>query len=309
MPVALVFVDGVGIGARDPARNPLARRDTLLSQFDDGSGTPLPHGGMLTPIDVCLGIPGRPQSATGHTALLTGENAPALLGRHLLGYPNAALRALLTEKSVFQRLRTQDRTFAFANGYPSVFLDALALAHDGPQGAFDIPERYRRKLKPAAALFAFAAAGGRVHTFGDVVAGKALTHDLTGAAARERGANVPLRTPAAAAAIFADLARSVDFAMVDYFRTDDAGHARDFAMADQALADLDAFLRALLGHLPATHSLAVVSDHGNLEDLSVRNHTLAKVALLRFGPITARAMPARLDEVLPLLLAEAGGVP
>src|ERR1700677_2910203 len=110
MPATLVFVDGVGIGRNDPTCNPLARRETLLSHFVDGGGATLPAGGVMTPLDVALGVSGRPQSATGHTALLTGENAPALLGRHLLGYPNAVLRQLLSERSIFKRLRAQGRT-------------------------------------------------------------------------------------------------------------------------------------------------------------------------------------------------------
>ncbi len=86
-----------------------------------------------------------------------------------------------------------------------------------------------------------------------------------------------------AAEIFARVAASADFAMLDYFQTDDAGHARDFEAADRVLTDLDAFLRSLIEQLPLQRqSLLVVSDHGNLEDLSSRNHTLADVALLRF---------------------------
>ncbi len=238
----MVFVDGVGIGARDPARNPLARRATLLSQFDDTSGEPLPAGGSMTPIDVRMGVAGRPQSATGHTALLTGENAPALLGKHLLGYPNLALRELLARKSIFRRLRERGRSFVFANGYPAAYLEAIGLPHHGPPSGLEIPPQIRRKLRPAAAPFAFGAAGGILNTFEQVSAGTALTHDLTGATARDRGVEVPLRTPTQAAEIFARLAASADFAMLDYFQTDDAGHARDFEAADRVLADLDAFL-------------------------------------------------------------------
>ena len=306
MPVALVFVDGVGIGARDPSRNPLARRATLLSQFEDTTGEPLPRGGSVTPLDVRMGVAGRPQSATGHTALLTGENAAALLGKHLLGYPNQKLRELLTRQSIFHRLHDLQRSCVFANGYPAAYLEAIGLPHQGPLSGLEIPAQFRRKLRPAAAPFAFAAAGGILNTFEQVAAGTALTHDLTGATARDRGADVPLRTPAQAAEIFARLAASADFAMVDYFQTDDAGHARDFEAADRVLAELDAFLRSLIERLPLERqSLLVVSDHGNLEDLSTRNHTLADVALLRFGPVVRRPAPARLDQVMPLMLAEA----
>src|SRR5262249_55619358 len=82
--------------------------------------------------------------------------------------------------------------------------------------------------------------------------------------------------------------RESDFVMFDYFLTDEAGHQRDFALADQALADLDRFLRALIDLLPlSTTSLFVTSDHGNLEDLRIRNHTRAAVPLLVFGPASA----------------------
>ncbi len=57
MRVALLFIDGVGVGARDPDFNPLARGEWLLSQFDDGSGTALP-GGALTLLETTFGVPG-----------------------------------------------------------------------------------------------------------------------------------------------------------------------------------------------------------------------------------------------------------
>ena len=56
--------------------NPLARGDFLLSRFEDGGGSPLPRGGRAVLADACLGVPGRPQSATGQSAILSGENAP-----------------------------------------------------------------------------------------------------------------------------------------------------------------------------------------------------------------------------------------
>src|ERR687883_1701310 len=101
MAVLFVFIDGVGAGARDPSLNPLARHEFLLSQFSDGSGAPLPAGGRAALADACLGVSGRPQSATGQTTILTGENAPAALGQHLLGFPNAPLRELLQARSMF----------------------------------------------------------------------------------------------------------------------------------------------------------------------------------------------------------------
>ncbi|MHB8419156.1 MAG: hypothetical protein ACYDCL_13860 [Myxococcales bacterium] len=308
MPAVLVFVDGVGVGERDPAVNPLARRETLLSQFMDGGGTALPRGGVRRDLDASLGVPGRPQSATGHTALLSGENAPALLGRHLLGFPNQALRELLARRSIFLELRRAGRTAALLNAYPAAYLDALGLPHRPLRGPVEpgIPERAKR-LKPAAAPFAFAAAGFDLATFDDVRDGRALTHDLTAALAHRRWPEVPPRTPEEAAELLAARSRDLDFAMIDYYLTDDAGHAQDFAAADAALEVLDRFLRRAVERLPLDRtSLFVTSDHGNLEDLRSRNHTLARVPLLVFGPAAAAPdLPDRLDGLMPLMLREA----
>jgi hypothetical protein len=49
----------------------------------------------------------------------------------------------------------------------------------------------------------------------------------------------------------------------------------------------------------------VVSDHGNLEDLRSRNHTLARVPLLVFGPAAGWPLPERLDGLQPLMLRAA----
>ncbi|MCX5731005.1 MAG: peptidase, partial [Deltaproteobacteria bacterium] len=122
MAAIFLFVDGVGAGAHDPEVNPLARGDFLLSRFEGGEGEALPRGGRAVLADACLGVPGRPQSATGQSAILSGENAPAALGQHLLGFPNARLRAWLEPRSIFRALSGEGRTAAFANAYPVAHL-------------------------------------------------------------------------------------------------------------------------------------------------------------------------------------------
>jgi phosphopentomutase len=76
-----------------------------------------------------------------------------------------------------------------------------------------------------------------------------------------------------------------------------------------ALRRLDAFLRALVAGLGPGDALVVASDHGNVEDLSIRNHTRAPVPVLGFG----RAAPAiervrDLTDLAPLLLGLAGAL-
>jgi hypothetical protein len=260
--------------------------------------------------DARLGVPGRPQSATGQTTILTGENAPRALGRHVLGFPNAALREILLRASLFRTLAASGRRAVFANAYPVAYLHALGLPADGvpePQLALG-----RRRARAAATTVAWAAAGGAFLTWADAKAGRALTHDVTGRRARGHGAEVPLRTPEEAAEILHRLSRGHDLALFEFFETDEAGHARDMAAAADALARLDAFLRALLARLGPEDALVVASDHGNLEDLSTRNHTLAPVPVLGFGRAAEPIGGVRdLTHLAPLLLglAGAGGLP
>jgi hypothetical protein len=285
--VALLFIDGVGVGAPDPSFNPLARGEWLLSQFADGTGTGLPGGG-LTLLETTFGVPGRPQSATNQTALLTGEPAPRLIGRHVLGFPDAALREILQRASVVKRLVVQGRRATFANGYPAGYLSALGLPHaPASQPDLVVPDRARRRLRASSTTLAFAAGEVPLRTLDQARAGKALAHDVTGARARAYGLDVPLRTPD------------------EHFVADEAGHARDMALAESSLATFDAFARAVLAQRPEDVRVLVCSDHGNVEDLRIRNHTRGPVALLAFPPLDGAS---RLETVADVagVLAEAG---
>ena len=302
MSLLFVFVDGVGAGRPDPAVNPLAREPFLLSRFEDGGGTPLPAGGRAGLADARLGVAGRPQSATGQSTILTGENAPALLGKHLLGFPNPRLRELLERRSIYRRLAEAGRRAVFANAYPVAYLRALGFPAEG-EPEFTMP----RRVRASATTVAFAAGGGAFRTFADARAGQGLTHDLTARRAEELGLRLPRRTPEEAAAIFLGLAAGADFAAFEFFETDEAGHARSMERGLDALTRLDRFLRTLVAALGPEDSLVVTSDHGNLEDLSTRNHTLAKVPVLGFGRAAARVEAVTdLTGVAPLLLGLAG---
>jgi len=299
-----VFVDGVGVGAPDPEVNPLARGEYLLSRFADGDGPALPRAGRAGAADATLGVPGRPQSATGQATILTGKNAPAALGRHLLGFPNAALRALIGADSLFRAAAAAGRAATFANAYPAAYLRALGLG-GGDEPGPELPARHR--ARPAATTVAFSAAGRPFHTWGDARRGAALTHDLTGVRANRWGAGLPPRTPEEAAAILLGLAARHDLTVFEFFETDEAGHERSMEQAREVLGRLDRFLRAAVAGLGPDDSLIVTSDHGNLEDLSTRSHTRAPVPVLGFGRAAAHVEGVRdLTGIAPLLLGLAG---
>ncbi len=290
MRVALLFTDGVGIGERDPARNPLARGNFLLSQFTDGTGTALPAGGTMTPLDTCFGVKGRPQSASNQTAILTGRPAPAEIGRHTLGFPNAELRALLAQHSIVKQLRAANRSATFANAFPLPYLHALGLVADdeSAHAADPLPARWKRKLRPSASTLAFSAGQVPFRTLQHLHRDRALTADIDGRKSAARGFDTPSRTSEQAAQIFWNLAQ--DFTFFEHYFADDAGHAQDFAEAQWALKTFDGFARAVIAQQPPDTQVLIVSDHGNVEDLSQRNHTLARVALLSFGPVPPRGL-------------------
>ncbi len=269
MSVILIFVDGLGLGRRDPASNPLASETVhLLSCFNEGPGIRRSGTGFLSPTDATLGVPGLPQSATGQATLLTGINCPAKLGRHLQGFPNASLREILKTHSVLKQVKDRGKAAAFLNAYRPFF--------------FQLPENIQWRL--SATTVANKAAGLPFSTLEDILKGKALYHDLTNEALVARGFDVPRFTPEKAGDILADSLTRYEFVLFEYFLTDKTGHSQDRGHALAEVNKLEHFVSAVLRHVDvAAHLVVVTSDHGNLEDLSVKTHTRNPVITLSWG--------------------------
>jgi hypothetical protein len=272
MSVLLIFVDGLGIGTRG-AHNPLDRlgdEAAPLAIFE-GEEPRLPFRGLLARTDARLGIEGRPQSASGQTTILTGINVPARLGYHKQGFPNEQMRAIIREHSLFLRLaRLGIGPNVFANTYASHFFAT-------------------RPRWVAATTVAVEAAGLPFRTVEDLKAGRAVYHDFTNRMLAERGEDVSLRTPEEAAEILARLSSAHRFTLYEHFIADRAGHEQDLEAALNVLRDLARFVRAVLAHTDLSRTTVLLtSDHGNIEDLSTRNHTLNQVPTLAWGPRAAR---------------------
>jgi 2,3-bisphosphoglycerate-independent phosphoglycerate mutase len=265
--VLLLFIDGLGIGTRGP-HNPLARlgaEAAPLAVFE-GEEPELPAGGVLARTDARLGVEGRPQSASGQTTILTGVNAPARLGYHKQGFPNEEMRAIIREHSIFVRLaRAGVAPATFANAYTPRFFE-------------------ERPRWVSATTVAVEAAGLRFRTLEDARAGRAVFQDFTNALLVERGFEIGLRTPEEAAESLARIAAEHRFTLYEYFITDRVGHAQDMEAALRVLSDLARFVRAVLARVDLSRTTVVLtSDHGNVEDLRVRNHTLNFVPTLAWG--------------------------
>jgi phosphopentomutase len=128
-------------------------------------------------------------------------------------------------------------------------------------------------------------------TLDDARAGRGLTHDVDGHTGHRRRLHTPRRTAEEAAALFWALAQ--DFTLFEHFLADEAGHRQDLAAALQALTTFDRFARAVVATRPDDAVVLITSDHGNVEDLSTRNHTLNQVAVLAFGAPEGGLPPLR----------------
>ncbi len=277
-----LFLDGVGLGSDDPTVNPLAAGvyPTLAALLDGRA--PVASTGRLStaqadliPTDARLGVPGRPQSATGQAAILTGINAPARLGEHYGPRPDGRVRAVLDEGSVFRRLAGAGCSAYFCNAYP--------------QSYFDVVNRGKRVL--SAVPYAATLSGQPLPNHGDLQAGRALAADFTGEGWRSQlgYADVRTYTPAEAGRQLWRIAQEHDFVFFEHWLTDMLGHRREMAAAVENFKSFDAFLGGLLAAADLENTLLIVSsDHGNVEDCSHGKHTLNPALTLLVGPAGRR---------------------
>jgi hypothetical protein len=264
--VLLFFIDGLGIGTRGPF-NPLDNlpNATPLAVFQNETPETFLDG-LVVPTDPRLGIEGRPQSASGQTTILTGVNAPAAVGYHKQGFPNKALLEIIEKHSIFRQLTDAGvQPITFANAYTSRFFS----------------ERPRWISATTAAV---EAAGLQFRTVEDVRNGAAIFMDYTNRILIERGEDVAIRTEAEAATVLARIVGENRFTLYEYFITDKVGHAQDMDLAKLILTSLALFIRELLIKLDLERTTVILtSDHGNIEDLSLRNHTLHLVPTIVWG--------------------------
>jgi len=286
--VLLFFIDGLGIGTRGP-HNPLDNLPNAapLAVFQNEPPESFLDG-IVVPTDPRLGVDGRPQSASGQTTILTGINAPAVVGYHKQGFPNKALLEIIGEYSIFRRLKDAGvEPITFANAYTSRFFD----------------ERPRWVSATTAAV---EAAGLKFRTIEDVRNGAAVFMDYTNRILIERGENVSERSEEEAAIVLSRIVAENRFTLYEYFITDKVGHAQDLSLAKTVLTSLALFIRELLKRINLDRTTVILtSDHGNIEDLSLRNHTLHAVPTIIWGaqraPLAARIQT--LADITPAIVA------
>lgn len=296
--VLFIFLDGVGIGAQDPERNPFLT--ATLPTLTDLLGGRLPTlaeplidagGCMAFPLDATLGVEGLPQSGTGQTALLTGENAAEIFGRHFGPWAPVTLRPLLLEQNVLSRALRLGYSVAFANAYPEGF----------GQG--------RRDRRLAATPFVARETGLMIRHAAELARGEAVSSEITNSGWRHHlgHTEIPEISPAQAGGNLARLADQADLTFFAHYSTDQAGHKGGMSGSVESLERVDAFLGGIVDALAADISVLIASDHGNIEDVT-EGHTRNPVLGMILGdpPSVDRRSPNSIMDVPSAILALLG---
>src|SRR5258708_27114113 len=275
--VLLIFLDGIGLGDDDPAKNPFAvARTPTLHALAGGQrwlrSTPRTESAraIFIPTDACFGVAGRPQSASGQAAILTGRNVPAEIGEHYGPKPNPAIRQILKEGNLFKSLTSQGKRAALLDAYPARFFEGI-----------DSGKRLRSSIQQAVYE-----GGIPMLNQDDLHAGRALAADWTGQGWREflGDPDAPLYTPREAGVVLGNLARTYDFSLYSTWITDEIGHRGPFERGVEILELFDAVMAGLLESWDDDDGLIIItSDHGNMEDISIRQHTENDVPTVIIG--------------------------
>lgn len=285
MKMVFLFIDGFGLGDSNIEKNPVSRAKTPALDY-------ILKEGHVMATDATLGVPGLPQSATGQTTIFTGENASKVLGRHLHGQPTVTLKELIRKGNMFMELINRGLKVTNANVYRTEYLEKI----------FDPGER---RLKPSVTTVMTYASGLKFRSVEDYKAGMGVYHDIIGKVLVDEGYVDNLITPGEAAQRLYNISMEYDFTLFEHFMTDIIGHTMDMDKAVSGIELLDSFIGELLNLVNTDEDVIfITSDHGNIEDLSVKTHTFNMVPTVILGKADriASVKVKTLTDVLPAVL-------
>ncbi|NHZ72570.1 MAG: hypothetical protein GWP17_05765 [Aquificales bacterium] len=283
--VHLLFLDGVGLGVADPEVNPFATAvlphlSALFGKnwYVRGQDPIITDRASLIPTDANLGMPSRPQSATGQAAILTGRNVPELVGEHYGPKPNQPVRDVIQAGSLFQEVVDAGGQAALITPYPQGFFEAI-----------DSGKRLLSSVPLAAT-----SAGLALMTADDLRNGRAVSPDFTAQGWRDYfgDTRIPLLTLPEAGKRIAHIARHYHFSFFEHWPSDMRGHRGSLDEAVTHLETIDAVIGGLLSVWDDEHGLLIItSDHGNIENKSHRKHTRNRVPTILIGKNHAQLAP------------------
>ena len=275
--VHLFFLDGVGLGDDDPAVNPFATAVTphltnLLGEnwWAKGNGHITTDRASLIPTDANLGIAGKPQSATGQAAILTGRNVPQLVGEHYGPKPNPAVAEVVRQGSLFKEVVAAGGKAALISPYPQAYFDGI---NSGKRLLSSVP-------------LAATEADLALMTAVDLRDGRAVSPDFTAQGWHDHlgYTDIPLLSLPQAGAQIAAIAREHHFSFFEHWPSDRSGHRGTLAKAREHLEMIDAVIGGLLSAWDDEHGLLIItSDHGNIEAKDHRQHTTNPVPTILVG--------------------------
>lgn len=266
-----LFLDGVGLGAKGDT-NPFAlARTPFLESLLKGKLTkelePLTSNKIVfRHLEATLGFPGLPQSATGQTTLLTGKNGADIMQGHYGPYPGPTLKKELDKGTLFSHVLGLGKRATLANLYPPGYFRAV----ETKQQKYNVP------------VYAAKQAGLELLRIDDYRARNAVSVDMTGEYLHRHDSTLENVSALEMGRRLAAIAGQNNFTFFDLWLTDQAGHRWSLADSVTLVETLDSFLQGVVENL-AHVTLLVTSDHGNLEDKSVKTHTLADVPLIVIG--------------------------
>ena len=190
---------------------------------------------------------------------------------------------------MFKQLRDRGNEVCFSDAYLVDAADELAA----------------RRFKSVTTVMALTTPE-TIRTVDDLQNGQAVLQDLTRETIQDRWPDIAVIPPQRAAEHLAAIARRYDFTLFEFFQSDVVGHSMDYARACAALRTYDRFLASIVRFTDAMGiTLIMTSDHGNIENISERGHTLNPVPFVAFGPKEEflRERVSSLVDVTPAILS------
>lgn len=268
--ILLIFLDGVGIGEEDYEFNPFFKYEfkTFKNIFEEipslNKQVLRNDDVILFPTDARLGVDGLPQSGTGQTSIFCGVNASKIINQHFGPFPFSTLIPIIKEQNIFKYYINKNEKVFFANAYPKVFFDYL---NSG-----------KKRLSVTQVCVVSNSSSDEMifNNVDDVINDKALTPEITNHRWNEKlNYNLPLFDGKTAARKLLKISTENKLTVYEYFLTDHFGHGRIKDEMEFNLKILDDFLFTILSEYDkSTTSIVICSDHGNLENLSIKTHTL-----------------------------------
>ena len=220
--------------------------------------------------------------------MFTGVNCAAALGKHCEGFPGPELRKIIEDNNLFLEPKKRDKRVKFADAY---LVDS-------------VEEVRERRFKSVTTVMALTTPDS-ISVAEDLMEDRALMQDLTRETIQDRYPDIPIVAPQRAAEHLFRLALKNDFTLYEFFQTDVSGHSMDYARACAVLRVYDRFLSALVRCTEAAGiTLVMTADHGNIEAMNERGHTLNPVPFIVFGPGEGwiRDRVSSLADVTPAIL-------